>query len=94
MGPRTGIDDLQDAAWHQLRRLSRFLPGFPRGVGLELVRTGGDVITARHGPISGRITGDPIELVLFLYGRGDHAEVELSGDPDAVDAVKNARLGL
>jgi len=94
MGPRNGIDDIQDAAWNQMRRLSRFLPGFPHGVGLELARPDGEVHAARHGSVTGRLTGDPIELVLYLYGRGDHAEVELSGDDEAIDKVKHARLGI
>jgi len=94
MGPREGIDDLQDALWRQLRRLSRFLPGFPKGVGLELARRDGTTHVARTGGSTGRLTGDPVELALFLYGRGDHAEVELAGDPAAVDALKHARLGL
>jgi uncharacterized protein (TIGR03085 family) len=94
MGPRTGIHDLQEAAWQQLGRLSRFLRGFPHGVGLELARPDGAVHVARRGAMSGRLTGEPIELVLYLYGRGDHAEVELGGDPAATEAVKNARLGL
>jgi uncharacterized protein (TIGR03085 family) len=95
MGPRQDVDDLQEAAWKRLRQLSRFLPGFPRGIGLELARRGGgEVHVARRGSSTGRLTGEPIELVLFLYGRGDHAEVELTGDPEAVDAVRNARLGL
>jgi uncharacterized protein (TIGR03085 family) len=94
MGPRHDVDDLQEAVWKQLKRLSRFLPGFPRGIGLELARPDGSVHAARKGARTGRLTGEPIELVLFLYGRGDHADVKLTGDPDAVDAVRSARLGL
>jgi uncharacterized protein (TIGR03085 family) len=94
MGPRRGIDDLQQAAWQQLGRLSRFLPGFPHGVGLELARPDGAVHIARRGAVTGRLTGEPVELVLYLYGRGAHAQVELTGDQEAREAVRNARLGL
>ena len=78
MAPRTGIDDLQDAVWPLFRRLARFaLRGVPDGVGVELARPGASASVVRRGERYVRVTGEPIELVLWAYGRGDHAEVEL-----------------
>ena len=93
---REHIDDLQDALWTLLRRLARIaLRGVTRGIGVELARPGGSVDAVRRGGPSARLTGEPLELLLFAYGRGeDHADVTFSGDPDAIEALKSARLGL
>lgn len=40
------------------------------------------------------VRGSMGELVLFAYGRMEQADVELIGDDDAVDAVRNASFGL
>jgi uncharacterized protein (TIGR03085 family) len=40
------------------------------------------------------ITGDPGELALFSSGRQRVAEVDVTGDPDAVEKLTNARLGF
>ena len=46
---------------------------------------GGPSVTAR-GPLG--------ELVLFMYGRQDHTEVELDGPAEAVEAVRTASFGI
>lgn len=98
MERRTGIDDLQDALWPKVTALARFvLRGVPTGVGVELARTDRgdtDAATVRRGGRTARLAGEPLEVVLFLYGRGDHADVELTGDPTAVDDLRSARLGI
>jgi uncharacterized protein (TIGR03085 family) len=92
MGPRTDVDDLQDAVWHKVGQLARFaIRGVPKGVGIDLVRPGGDTVQARRGDRVATVTGEPIEVLLWAYGRGDHAEVELTG---AVDALAEARFGI
>jgi uncharacterized protein (TIGR03085 family) len=40
------------------------------------------------------VTGDPLELALFAYGRQPVAVVEYSGDPVAVAAIRGAKLGV
>ena len=70
------------AIWEQLISASRLLlRGSPVGVALEapgrpsqVVRKGGEVVT---------LTGDPVELVLQVFGRGRAAEVEITGPPVA-----------
>ena len=93
-GPRTGVDDLQDALWGLLRRSARMLLRRVRGVGVELARPGGGFLTARSGDRAARLTGEPAELVLYLFGRQAVAQVELSGDETAVAAVQASRLGV
>ena len=93
MGPRTDIGDLQDALWAKIRQLARFaIRGVPSGVGIELVRTDTDATTmARSGSRVATVAGAPLELLLWAYGRGDHAEVELGG---AADELAGARFGI
>jgi uncharacterized protein (TIGR03085 family) len=93
-GPRTAVAELQEALWVLLRRSSRMLLRRVRGVGVELVRPGGGMLTARAGERRARITGDPGEIVLYLFGRRAAAHVELSGDETAVAALESSRLGV
>jgi len=92
MGPRTDVDDLQDALWRLVRRLARFaIRGVPHGLGIELARPGGQPARVRGGDRVATVTGEPMEIVLWAYGRGDHAEVELSG---AADELAGAHFGI
>lgn len=47
----------------------------------------------RHG-VAVTVTGEPIELALFAFGRRAVAQVAVDGDPDDVAAVRRARVGL
>jgi hypothetical protein len=40
------------------------------------------------------LRGLPSEIALFLYGRQDHSQVEVDGDPTAVAKVRRADLGI
>lgn len=63
-------------------------------VGVTLVTPAGDRLVVRDRQPMVEVTGPPSELVLFLAGRGDHARVELSGEDDAVAALRAAPLGF
>lgn len=41
-----------------------------------------------------QVHGRPGEVLLFGFGRTAVAEVELIGPPDAVEALRTARLGV
>ena len=95
MEARTGIDDLQDELWGLFVRLARFaLRGVPDGVGVELARPGSSAKVVKRGDRYVRATGEPLELLLWAYGRGDHATVEFTGDDDDVAAVRAAHLTI
>jgi len=40
------------------------------------------------------ITGPPSELAMFAFGRKEHARVDFSGEPDAIDELLGASLGI
>lgn len=92
MAPRGDVDDLQRALWSLVRRLARFaIRGVPAGVGIELSLPDGTTATVRRGQRIARVCGEPLEILLWAYGRGDHARVELSG---AADELRGARFGI
>lgn len=93
LGPRTDRPDLQDGLWKQLKMGVRMLPGRPKHIGLLLERPNGDTISSGKEPIA-HFTGEPLEIILYLFGRRTVAQVELSGDDAAVAAYRDAKLGL
>ena len=95
MEARTGIPDLQDELWGLFVRLARFaLRGVPDGVGVELARPGTSARVVKRGDRYVRATGEPLELLLWAYGRGEHATVEFTGDDADVAAVRAAHLTI
>lgn len=94
MAPRTGVDDLQDALWPLFTRLARFaLRGVPDGVGVTVARPGKVGKVVRTGERLVTITGEPLELLLWAYGRGDAAHVEAVGHDGATEADIAAVFG-
>lgn len=94
--PRTDRADLQAETWKQLGRLSKLMALKARtGRTLELVATG---TTTGHfrvgkGPVV-TLTGEPVELLLYLEGRRAAARVVSTGAPDDVAAVEAGNFGV
>ena len=63
------------------------------GVVLERSDTG-DRVTLKAGEPQVVVRGLPAELVLFVFGRKQHARVELAGTDEAVAALSGADLGV
>lgn len=79
--PRALSADVQDAAWKSLGLLARLgLRKCP--VGVTLTTPTGAAQVAKKGSTGVTLSGDPVELALYLSGRRDHARVQLTG-PDA-----------
>ena len=90
--PRNLEADEQDEVWGALAILGRL--AFRKvDVGVELRRPDGSSRTYGDEPRV-VVTGEPVELVLFASGRGDHAQVEIDGPPDAVAALAAAELSM
>ncbi|MFI9610183.1 TIGR03085 family metal-binding protein [Streptomyces sp. NPDC052023] len=84
----------QDALWSRLERTARLMG---RGVptGLVLRRPDGQTAVAHRGTPVVTVTGEPSELLLFLYGRQNAAKVDIDGDADAIAKLEEGRqLGI
>jgi uncharacterized protein (TIGR03085 family) len=93
LGPRTERPDLEVALWSLLRRGARFQLRKVSGVQVVLCRPDGDQVRVGSGP-EVIVTGDPLEIVLYLMGRKGAAEVTLTGDPAAVAVLESSPLGI
>ncbi|WP_175409121.1 TIGR03085 family metal-binding protein [Streptomyces sp. TRM64462] len=82
-----------DALWTRLEKMAR-LAGRRCPVGLVVRRPNGQTAVAHRGAPVVTVTGEPGELILFLYGRQGAAHVELDGDKEAVARVLEAKLGI
>ena len=61
----------------------------------EFRRPDGRTAVARRGTPVVTVTGEPSELLLFLYGRQQVADVELEGDKEAITKLHETKqLGI
>jgi uncharacterized protein (TIGR03085 family) len=94
-GPRTNEPAMDEALWLNVRRGRWLLARRLRGAGLELHWAGtAETVRARRGEPVARIAGPPGELLLYLFGRQQVAQVEVSGPDAAVEAVRRTRFGM
>ncbi|OBH31163.1 TIGR03085 family protein [Mycobacterium sp. E342] len=94
-GPRCLAPELEAALWRNVRRGGRFLARRLSGCGLEVSWVGtGARATVRAGAPVAALSGAPGELLLYLFGRVGSAEVEVSGPPEAIAAVRRAHFGM
>jgi uncharacterized protein (TIGR03085 family) len=88
--PRSLEPDYAEALWQMVSGRGRFL--FRRSpLGVVLAHPDGRRATVRRAADDGRritLAGDPGELVLYAYGRGSVAAVEILGDADSVAAFR------
>jgi len=91
-GPRSLGPDLKDALWSRVRALG---PGLTAraGLGLTAERPDGTRARLRPGRDGVVVRGTPGEVLLWVFGRRDVAEVELLGPPEAVERARSCPLG-
>ena len=95
LGPRTLPPALDEALWRNVRRSGRYLTRRLRGAGLDAECSAtGEQQSLRAGEPRALLRGPPGELLLYLFGRQPVAQVELTGSPDAVAAVRRTHLGM
>jgi uncharacterized protein (TIGR03085 family) len=95
MEPRVLAPAMEAALWRNACRGARFLARRLRGAGLDIQWTGTNQRRgARRGEPTALVGGPPGELLLYLFGRGDAAHVEVSGPADAVAAVDRTHFGM
>jgi uncharacterized protein (TIGR03085 family) len=93
-GSRTGPEDLDRAVWGLLKMGARLFLRSARPVGVVLRTKDGQEIEALSGVKGVTITGTPVDLLLFCYGRGDASGVVIDGPPESVAALRNASFGI
>jgi uncharacterized protein (TIGR03085 family) len=91
--PRALSPELEAGLAARLRRMGAVLTRRAK-VGLVLQPTGGDPIRLHRGEPVVTISGPVGDLVLYVFGRKDAAQVELDGPPDAVERVRAASFGF
>ncbi|QES41087.1 MULTISPECIES: TIGR03085 family metal-binding protein [Streptomyces] len=83
-----------DTLWSRLERSAR-LVGRKAPVGLVLRRPDGQTVVAHRGAPVVTVTGEPSELLLYVYGRQEVADVALDGDKQAIATLHDSKqLGL
>ncbi|OBI10820.1 TIGR03085 family metal-binding protein [Mycobacterium sp. E2497] len=95
LGSRGLPPELDAALWRNVRRGGRYLSRRLSGCGLEVSWLGtGERATVRPGSPVAVLSGRPGELLLHLFGRVGAAEVEVSGPPEVVAAVRRTHFGM
>lgn len=91
--PRDLGSDVQRRLWRRLKSAAPLL--LRRFTGGVVVRTpDGAERTVRSGDPTVVLTGEPSELLLFAFGRQEHARVELGGDAEAARSLRQMSLGV
>jgi uncharacterized protein (TIGR03085 family) len=95
LGVRSLGPAMDAGLWRNVRRGGSFLSRRLRAYGLEVEWAGtGERVTVRSGSPTARLSGPPGELLLYLFGRQAAAQVEVSGPPEAVAAVRRTHFGM
>ncbi|MFJ2782688.1 TIGR03085 family metal-binding protein [Streptomyces sp. NPDC093249] len=83
-----------DALWSRLERTARLL-GRKAPVGLVLRRPNGQTAVAHRGTPVVTVSGEPGELTMYLFGRQSSAKVDLEGEPEAIERLRETKqLGI
>jgi uncharacterized protein (TIGR03085 family) len=95
-GRRRDFDSaMNQALWSNVRCAAWYLARRSRGTGLEIVDAlSGQTVRARRGKATVRISGEPGELTLYLFGRQTVAEVDIDGPASAIALLAAAKIGL
>ncbi|GAA3224707.1 TIGR03085 family metal-binding protein [Actinocorallia longicatena] len=91
--PRDLDDALEEELWRTITKRGRLL--FRKSpVAILVRRPSGESRRLVDGAGRVELTGKPSELLLYAFGRKDHALVEVTGDADAVQRFQGTDLSL
>lgn len=91
--PRVLPDRVQDGLW-KLVRGSAKVQMRGAGCGVEVRRPGGDAFRVADGEPTAVVTGEPAEVLMYVFGRRGHARVEIAGTRDARACLAGADLEI
>jgi uncharacterized protein (TIGR03085 family) len=83
-GPRTDVDVQQERAWQKVPSFAKRMLDVKAPYGMQLVHPDGRTHTVREGSPVVQLTGEPIEQLLYVFGRTGVARVDIVGDADAL----------
>tara|TARA_E500000331_G_scaffold210353_1_gene201622 strand:- start:311 stop:943 length:633 start_codon:yes stop_codon:yes gene_type:complete len=90
---RKGLDELQEIIWKIQKRSAHLMARKLEDIDLTLSRPSGETARVSESGRQVTLTGEPIELAMFMTGRRDKALVEISGDDSAVTEMRSGNLG-
>lgn len=93
--PRELPRQVQDSLWRAVRGRAPFAFRSVRA-GVVLHRSDApraSVVAAKGEPVA-TVTGEPMELLLYTFGRRAHARVEVTGEPAAIAALDETSLDV
>lgn len=91
--PREADPELDRALWSRVRLMARPTRKAV-STGLTLVAPDYGRVAVRPGDPMVTATGPPGELLLLVSGRQQASRCTLTGDPEDVDALRQAKLGI
>ncbi len=93
--PRVFEPAMDQALWDNVKGGARLLCRRLRGCGLELHHASTqESFCARRGEDPVKVTGEPGELLLYVFGRQQVADIQLDGPPSSLDVLRGTHLGL
>lgn len=92
--PDAEVGKVEAALWAMQGRRTRFLTRGLDDVDLTLALPDGETKHVGGGSRPVTLKGRAGELTLFLSGRREAAQVELTGSTEAVDEVRTGKLGI
>jgi uncharacterized protein (TIGR03085 family) len=92
--PRDLGPAVEDSLWKSAGIAKMAFRKAPVGVVLERSDAAGAEIRAKGGSRTVTLVGKPSELVLYIAGRREAADVQLVGEPDAVATFESVRVGM
>jgi uncharacterized protein (TIGR03085 family) len=93
-GPRPPDPEVDEILWASLKTSSFMAKRKLKGVGLLLKTPDGRERLVKQADPFVVIAGAPGELVLFMSGRQEAADVHYDGTPEAVATVRATKLGI
>jgi uncharacterized protein (TIGR03085 family) len=91
--PRSLPAHIEDALWKAVRHAGRGLTA-TAPVGVVAVRSDTDEETTFKSGEGVTLRGLPSEIVIYVFGRKEHSLVEMTGDPEHIEAMREKPLGI
>jgi hypothetical protein len=91
-GPRTDVPEVQALAWQKLPAFAKRLLVVRDPYGFELIHPDGRHRTMKPGAPVVQLTGEPLEQLLYAFGRTSVARVKVLGDAEALRVRDTSRL--